>query len=1193
MRIPIKFGLIFSFCLIFNLLNCISNLEAVEPNSDEIKMIRKWSAPFWNSDGDSSAAEALGGIKFDAHQKGVSVKYRINTGRTTERVNLGGKSFEKGFFIHANAKLEIIPPQGARRFSASFGLEKNPATKNGQGSVKYIVRQSKKDLYVSPVLRGNQPPVSVEFPINDASPIQIEITDSGDGISCDHGALGNAKLIRSDGSFVYVSDLPLSADDESGIWPFSFKYDGVSSRTFLKNWKHEIRNEELNDGRTVRTLIFTDPKKTLQVICRFVEYTDFPTLEWTLYFKNISSRRSPIISEIKTIDKTFFIDAPHCVLHHANGSDCMIDDFQQFQSLLRPNEKMEFQAANGRGTDGVWPYYNIEAGNRGVIAVIGWPGQWKSVFTGLDQGFHLDAGQERTRFYLNPGESVRSPLSVIQFWKRDSWFDAQNIWRQWMIRYNVPRHNGKLETSIISAASSYWYDVMGTATDESQIFFIKRYLEEKIPLDYWWMDAGWYQCDKNWWRTGTWEIDQKRFPNGLRKVTDFARSKGIKNIVWFEPERVHGDSKLAREHQNWLLGKHTKTGSQLLNLGNPDAWNWCVSMVDEYIKKEGIEFYRQDFNTPADKFWSDNDEPDRQGITEIRHIEGYLAFWDEIRNRNPSIQIDTCASGGRRLDLETLRRSVPLTCSDYFIEPTGAQMQTLNLSLWVPFHGKNMLICDDYHLRSFFMPFMRFGADMRPNAQFALGWHPQPHIAPKDNIRDFDSARRNIAFWKEHIVPHYTGDFYPLNTSQDTFKEGTWGSRRRNWTTPMLTPSFEEWAAWQYNSPGKKSGIVQAFRRVQSSYESRILKLYGLERNSVYEITDLDSGRKQYYTGDQLMTDGLKVEIRQMPGAVLLSYRVADCRKTPTPPKSPAPNGWNSEVKTIFYPSAADHTWQPALSWIPKIDHNKNVPLLVVLHPWSFDYRQPHMNGIFSEIQKRNWAMICPDFRGINNRPEACGSDLAVADIVSAIDYMKKTTRIDPDRIYLFGISGGGFATMLMTARHPEIFGGASAWVGITDLALWHDQTRKAGFSYSDLLEKICGGAPGSSPETDRQYEHRSVKTWLKKGNIVPLAINAGIHDGHGSGPVPVSHSLTAFNILADEKDRLSPKQINQIVETEKIPVELAGECVNDPSFGSKKILFQRQSQNATVTLFDGGHEGIFSAAVEWLSKQKKIIPAP
>jgi alpha-galactosidase len=86
-------------------------------------------------------------------------------------------------------------------------------------------------------------------------------------------------------------------------------------------------------------------------------------------------------------------------------------------------------------------------------------------------------------------------------------------------------------------------------------------------------------------------------------------------------------------------------------------------------------------------FWRKNDAPDRQGITEIKHVTGYLAYWDELRRRHPKMLIDSCASGGRRNDLETMRRAVPLWRSDYAFETTGHQCMTHGVSLWLPYHG--------------------------------------------------------------------------------------------------------------------------------------------------------------------------------------------------------------------------------------------------------------------------------------------------------------------------------------------------------------------------------------------------------------------------------------------------------------------------------------------------------------------------
>ncbi len=72
---------------------------------------------------------------------------------------------------------------------------------------------------------------------------------------------------------------------------------------------------------------------------------------------------------------------------------------------------------------------------------------------------------------------------------------------------------------------------------------------------------------------------------------------------------------------------------------------------------------------------------------------------------------------------------------------------------------------------------------------------------------------------------------------------------------------------------------------------------------------------------------------------------------------------------------------------------------------------------------------------------------------------MRKTLAIDPQRIYLVGVSGGGHMALLMAGRAPEVWAGVSAWCGISDLAAWHRQTKAAGLSYWQSLEKACGGA--------------------------------------------------------------------------------------------------------------------------------------
>ena len=262
------------------------------------------------------------------------------------------------------------------------------------------------------------------------------------------------------------------------------------------------------------------------------------------------------------------------------------------------------------------------------------------------------------------------------------------------------------------------------------------------------------------------------------------------------------------------------------------------------------------------------------------------------------------------------------------------------------------------------------------------------------------------------------------------------------------------------------------------------------------------------------------------------------------------------------------------------------VPLLVFLHTWSGSIEQgPMLVGL---AKQRGWVMIAPAFRGINNHPEACASDLASQDIVDAVEYAKSHARIDTDRIYLVGGSGGGHMSLVMSARTPDLWAGVSAWVPISDLTAWHVESTARKNNYAKMIEQCCGGKPG--PATEAEYRHRSPLFHLAAAKGVPLDINTGIHDGH-TGSVPVSHSLHAFNVLAAPDKQVSVADIDFMVREQKIPAALATETQTDPE-RQKATLFRRSSGNARVTVFEGGHDSEPSAALEWLSRQRKGQPA-
>jgi alpha-galactosidase len=258
--------------------------------------------------------------------------------------------------------------------------------------------------------------------------------------------------------------------------------------------------------------------------------------------------------------------------------------------------------------------------------------------------------------------------------------------------------------------------------------------------------------------------------------------------------------------------------------------------VDKIITEQGIDLYRQDFNMDPLNYWRKNDAPDRQGITEIRYVTGYLAYWDELRRRHPNMLLDSCASGGRRNDIDTLRRAVPLTRSDYLLEagePISQQMQTLGMAQWIPYFGTGTSGVDPYVFRSQMTPGVITSWDLRR----------------KDG--DTDAMRRLIKQWRT-VSPNYYGDFYPLTS---------------------YSLGNDVWAAMQFDRPEAGEGFVEVFRRSRSSYETARFKLQGLDPSARYVVTNLDVAGSQEFSGQDLIDRGLEIQLTHAPESALVTYK--------------------------------------------------------------------------------------------------------------------------------------------------------------------------------------------------------------------------------------------------------------------------------------------------------------------------------
>ncbi|MFN7999001.1 MAG: alpha-galactosidase [Bryobacteraceae bacterium] len=775
---------------------------------------------------------------------------RIDRNRRKDRAfRIAGRQYERGIAMPSPGDVVVSLPEPAATFEALVGVDSNDLgyySNAGRGSVVASIESGGREQFRSTVLHEGMNAIPVKVDIAGATQFILKLTAAGARsrtyqAEWDQADWAEARVTLASGKLLWLADLPVGPLAESYTTdpPFSLLYGGRPSRDFLQSWTVQRATRKLDDHRTEYRVNYRDPATGLRIDCVVVAYDDFPTIEWTLYFKNTGSTATPILENIQAIDtKLDRTPEGEFLLHHAKGSPNSPTDYQPLETTLGPKSERRIATTGGRPTDSDLCYFNIEWPAGGAIVALGWPGQWSARFQRDERtGLRVQAGQELTHFRLLPGEEIRTPLVALQFWAGD-WIDAQNVWRRWMIAHNLPRPGGHLPKPQLAGGSGRHTIEMQDANEENQKAFLKRDLDAGIPLDYWWMDAGWYPFKNGWWNTGTWDPDPARFPHGFAPISAAAHARGVKTIVWFEPERVTPGSWLYENHPRWLLGKDGK--DKLLYLGDPEAQRWLVDHVTRLIREQGIDLYRQDFNFEPLQIWRANDAEDRQGITEIKHVTGLLAYWDELRRRFPDLPMDTCASGGRRNDLETLRRAVPLWRSDYAYEPAAMQQITYGMAFWIPYFGTAFNSLDPYIFRS----------QMTPAT--AIGLEPGRHD------RGYERLRSLLAQWRS-VADYYYGDFYPL--------------------TAYRTESTD-WLAWQFNRPENGDGMIQAFRLPDSPFETARVRLRGLSIDGHYRVKNLDSSDETNYAGRDLMESGLPVTISSHPGAVIITYsRLPEGRK--------------------------------------------------------------------------------------------------------------------------------------------------------------------------------------------------------------------------------------------------------------------------------------------------------------------------
>lgn len=641
----------------------------------------------------------------------------------------------------------------------------------------------------------------------------------------------------------FAQPLPGSA----GLLPFSFRYDGKRSNDLVAGWQYQVHRSE--SSSSVRTISYKDPASGLLLDCEVTTYPDSAAIDWVVHLINTSEEDTAIIEDFLPLDAVLIQgdqEGPR-VLRWSQGDNCHPEAFLPQDEELKPEVVRRFAPVGGRPSNTTaFPFFNLQGPGGGWVLAVGWTGQWAAEFLQDASGeVKVQAGMEKTRFYLKPGEKVRSPRIVLLRWHGEDMTHGHNQFRRLMLGHYVQHRDGKpAAPPIAHNTAATVYRSGKEATEANQLAIIEKAAD--LGAEAYWMDAYWYPRP---WHTnvGNWFHRPDDFPDGLRPLADAAHRKGMKFVLWFEPERVYEGTQFDQGRSEYLV-KLPDSPNRLFNLGNQQARVFLTDFLDKRIKEWGVDLYRQDFNFDPLPYWQAMDSEDRQGISEMMYVEGLYLFWSDLLARNPGLTIDNCASGGRRVDIETCSLSYPLWRSDYNDIGEGLkgegnwpymaaadQVMVAGLSLYIPFHAGPLWDMHPYCFRSAMSPgivlYERILHEAFPTELASAG------IAELNELR-----------------PLFLGDVYPLL---------------------RLTSDQTSWYAYQLDRPDLGEGCAFFFRRPESDILMCDIELKNIDPAARYSVSitgeTYERGPWEEMSGQQLMRP--EIVIREKPGSVLLRYR--------------------------------------------------------------------------------------------------------------------------------------------------------------------------------------------------------------------------------------------------------------------------------------------------------------------------------
>ena len=258
---------------------------------------------------------------------------------------------------------------------------------------------------------------------------------------------------------------------------------------------------------------------------------------------------------------------------------------------------------------------------------------------------------------LEPGGSYRSP-TVVHVWSGEG-LDGLSDRVHASLRAR-PSHPSSPRPVVLNTWEAVYFDHdlarLTRLADVAASIGVERFV----------LDDGWFGSRRDdTTGLGDWYVSDDVWPDGLGPLYEHVRSLGMQCGLWVEPEMANPDSDVLRAHPDWVLTDGAPPWRQqvVLDLARPDAFDHLLERLDSLVSAYSLDFLKWDHN--RDLHSAVHRRSDGTAAPGVHaQTRALYRLMDELRARHPDLEIESCASGGARVDLGILERTDRVWTSD-------------------------------------------------------------------------------------------------------------------------------------------------------------------------------------------------------------------------------------------------------------------------------------------------------------------------------------------------------------------------------------------------------------------------------------------------------------------------------------------------------------------------------------------------